>query len=269
MSDRDRITTGVWTRRAKRRAWVCGVGAFLFSAGSFAVIAPQTHGFPHRHGLSGWIGAKLFRGARANVSRWSSSWVVVRTPRGFEDFGDEVETIGRDALSASMNGADNAWLVQVRESGWNEGFWAATSIHNASSAEVLFWTRTPQARQEGSITGDELAAIRRIAVKGVDQARFLEYPHGIPHLIAHGSWQESRPIFIGWVINATSIVGVMMLASTAPGVARDVCRHRRAVTLLRDNRCGWCGYDIRGLAPEATVCPECGRPMREADVPAG
>lgn len=88
-------------------------------------------------------------------------------------------------------------------------------------------------------------------------------------MIAHGSWRESHPIFIGWVINASTVAGLALLGTTAPNVARDIRRHRRALAFLRDGRCGWCGYDVRGLALEATVCPECGKPLREAGVPAG
>jgi hypothetical protein len=263
----DRIETGVWTRCAKRRACVCGVGAFMVFAASSSVIAPQTHGFRGQHGVGGWIGARLYRGARANVSYPRFERVIVRTPEGLRDFGDVVEEAGSSAFSASVGGAENAWIVKIKESSWNEGFWAPTTRGTGSSAEVALCSARAHPSIEGPVSVAELQEIRRLGVEGVDRENYLEFPQGKSGLIAAGTWIERKPLVIGWVINGTMVVGVGLCIWTGFGVVRDTRRHQRALKFLRDGGCGWCGYDVRGLT--GGVCPECGRAARGDQEPAG
>lgn len=261
---RERIDTGVWDARAKARFVVCAASATLLLASVASVVLPQVGWHSTKHGVGGWIAARLPQGARACVLYDWPERVVVRNASGFVDLGEPFDGIGGQALADSAAGGNNAWHIRLRESRWPEGTWAATSTCSKATLQVVLWSNATQIRPEGPVTSDELSQIRIAALNVIEARRPLEWPASKSNLVVHGTWKLQDPFPIGFLINAATLAGLAMFACTVRGVVRDVKRHTRAVKFLREHCCGWCGYDVRGLAEGATVCPECGKAFREA-----
>jgi hypothetical protein len=66
-----------------------------------------------------------------------------------------------------------------------------------------------------------------------------------------------EPNLSGYAINAATILGLAMFLCVAPLTIRDAWRAWR---FRGSTTCKSCGYDLRGLSPNTTVCPECGAP---------
>ena len=110
---------------------------------------------------------------------------------------------------------------------------------------------------------DVMLAARAAMAGEVRASLGLDVSTEFPGLVAMGHWSGTTVWIYGWILIAIAITGVAMFAWTIPGVVRDDRRHRRALALLRDHCCGWCGYDVRGLAEGMPVCPECGKALVE------
>ena len=72
--------------------------------------------------------------------------------------------------------------------------------------------------------------------------------------LAHGETESSRVLWSGYLVNAATVVGVVVMGWGAWGTMGAITVMRRA----RAGRCMWCGYDLAGLGAEVRVCPECG-----------
>ena len=66
----------------------------------------------------------------------------------------------------------------------------------------------------------------------------------------------TRPIAAGFAMNSVFLGGAFWLFLFA-------FRWGRSAVWMLQNRCPWCGYDLRGADHEA--CPECGKEIRKAN----
>ncbi len=256
---RDRIDTGVWTRRAKRRAWVCVVGTALGVAGAIAVVGPQI-GARNKHGISGLIASCLAASPHRSVDYYWPQRVIVARREGLIDVGTVFDQRGIAAVAESFDGGDHAWTVQVKEGTWLEGVWAATRKQFDADASVVFSSDSTAAQTTaGPATPDQVVGIRRIAIESINRKAGLRFPQSTQSMIATGHWRDVRVLPMGWLINAATLAGLTMFACTVRGTVCDIRRHRRALKYLREHLCGWCGHDVRGLAEGMDVCPECGK----------
>ena len=262
---RERINTGVWTRRAKRRAWACGVGGFLAVASCVAVIAPQIRVWGGGHGLGGWIAEVLFGPCSARVSPFWIDWVVARDADGFASVGDIHSPEAQQAIRRVSDGGDDVWICNLYEYRFPAGLWGPTREQQVATLRTDVWSHVQHTHPHGNLSDAEVEHVRSVALEAIRGTwGSLRWPESKADLIASGVWTGTEVAPWGWFLNAGTILGFLTFAVTAPLTFRDIRRHRRALAFLRDGRCGWCGYDVRGLAPEATVCPECGKPMRES-----
>jgi hypothetical protein len=237
----------------------------MFVAATSAVIGPQIQVWGGGHGLGGWIAETLFGPSHARVSPFWINWVVARDASGFVSVGDKRSAEGARALADGMVSGRSVWTCLLHEASFPDGTWGTTSRRRIATLEVFVASSAAQAH--GNLSSSELERLRSTALDGIKTQWPLEWPESESDLIAAGVWMHRHPILFGWFINAATLVGLAMFACTVRGTVRDIRRHQRALKYMRDGRCGWCGYDVRGLA--GGVCPECGKAVRGTEEPAG
>ncbi len=238
MSNRERIDTGVWTKPAKRRAWVCGVGAALVVA---SVIVLPARRFVHHPG-----------GQRSLVWHEEGYWHCALYSTGaYEAALDDLRDRGLTFHSCD-----------VRHAPRQLGVWAPTL--DAPWAQMTVDDRLP-----GDPRGpapDVMLAARTAMDAEMRSSLGYDVESEFPGILATGEWQAAKVLWLGWFINVCTAAGVLFFAWSVPGVVRDIRRHDRMMRLMSESRCGWCGYDVRGLAEGQRVCPECGKALREGRI---
>jgi hypothetical protein len=85
----------------------------------------------------------------------------------------------------------------------------------------------------------------------------LPRPKDVVSLSAQRYWRTREPNLSGYLLNAATLLGLAMFLWCAPLTIRDAWRAWRFRSVTA---CKSCGYDLRGLAPNTAVCPECGAP---------
>jgi hypothetical protein len=86
-------------------------------------------------------------------------------------------------------------------------------------------------------------------------SEFGEYRFGWPLAVASARTAErARPIWPGFAINTVFYAAVLWGLFGAPLAMGGLRKRRR----IKRGWCPKCAYDLRGRAPDSTVCPECG-----------
>ena len=139
--------------------------------------------------------------------------------------------------------------VMVVESGWPwAGLWAVHVFMNPDPRQVY---PEENARWPGTATDSEANW------RGALQAP--EFLNGRPVEWRGGGLWSPLPYRVRWVaFGGSTLFWLGVLAG--PGI---LWRAGRRVVRRRRGRCGWCGYDIRGL----TRCPECGAGSHRPSLP--
>jgi hypothetical protein len=237
------------------------VGFVLLSVSAGIVLRMQAHASP-RLGIGGAIVDFFDPQARRSGGLSFRDRVIQKTDQGFIDHGCYLDSETADAvLLASASGKHDVWWVHPFQGIDVECVWAPTAEVRRVELWVEHWVGTLLTPPWGTTPPDELREIRRVAVESIDRRNQFWLDADRNALITTGVWRKRSVIWWGWMVNAMTVTGLGITLWTLPLVERDIRRHQRALVFLRAHACGWCGYDVRGIAGE--VCPECGRALRQ------
>lgn len=237
----------VWAKRQRRRIRLCTIGLAIVVACAGVVLVPQATGV-RAHGLGASIVYHLIH------------------PRFFEEFAcplcmayatptGEVQLTGCGVVNSHQDLKDTApddstfvVIAYCTQHQYLTGSWAATGVYR----DAMFQLNSDEAI--GSPTPDQQQEIRRIAVEAMARGGQLLNRESAADLIRLGSWSGAKTLWVGYVINVLTIVGLFMGLWFGTRAAWDLRRTSRA----KRGACLACGYELRGLAAGTSACPECG-----------
>ena len=82
--------------------------------------------------------------------------------------------------------------------------------------------------------------------------------HEIAFSLAWNSAPGTAPQWSDWISLPTNLIEWLWLIAFPTAMIRWALRARRQYFREQTNACLNCGYDLEGLSPETTQCPECG-----------
>lgn len=244
-----------WGRYEQIRLGMLIFGIALIVCSVAMVVGPQLRKKSVAHGIGGRIAMAMAGPRPTSTGGFFPGFTVYATDDGalhlLHRGEEEAET-----TALAQRGATAAYNVSASDGETVLGLWGACvrARHAFVSAET---SRTSPTSGAGRVTAERARDVRQVVVDAMTRTGDLLYPASRADLIAHGKWASSTHLWSGYALNAAAVIGVLLTIALPPFVASDLRRLHRA----RHGRCPLCAYDLRGLAPSARACPECGGPM--------
>lgn len=126
------------------------------------------------------------------------------------------------------------WNVEVEQTGW--------PMRAMESRYLLEFDAS------GATTRSHTGCVRL----NIGPSRFLKTEG-----VSYSNLVPLRPLPLGFIVNSVLYASILLSLVAALFAIRRTLRRRR-------NLCPACAYNLAGLSPASTTCPECGKPVRPA-----
>jgi hypothetical protein len=186
------------------------------------------------------LGLFILAGAIVNVA---VAWGCLRIPMAKQERALEPSEI-RDLMTVQTtvdwNDHDHITAIEKRQFGvaWVE-------MYEGEPFLVLSWAGWPLLSLRDEQALGPLYP-KRWVVWASRRHRSIVIPDSVPD-----GFKPHRPVWPGFTINTLLYATILWLMFAAPFALR---RRRR----IKRGLCSACGYDLRGRASNANLCPECG-----------
>ncbi len=259
--ERTKARDGEWGRRQWIHLGLLLAGFGVFGLCTGTVLRPQLDQYADRRGLGGRIASWFVQPyIIAHASYDHRFRYVRRSHNGFVDITDLPQSQLAEICEASKAGSKDVWAIVLGGASREEGYWAVVSSVNRVTLGISLQHDAPRPNAGGPISADEATEIRRVALIKAKDYLDKYFPTCDAEALARTGilvWVD--PIVSGYLLNAGTVGGLVLVVGCTPFVVRDVLRAVAFGMRHRANKCTTCGYDLRGLA--GTVCPECGAPV--------